>query len=49
MKTNNIPLKSPMKLQQEMQKKILNFSKFVRFLGHFFEKAVFLENGRGRH
>ena len=48
MKTNDIPLKSPIKLQQEMQKKILDFPKFVRFLGHF-EKAVFLKNGRGRH
>ena len=49
MKTNNIPLKSLIKLQQEMQKKIWNFPKFVRFLGHFFEKTVFLENGHGRH
>ena len=30
-KTNNIPLKSPIKLPPEMQKKILNFSKFVGF------------------
>ena len=43
MKTNDIPLKSPIKLQQKMQKK-LNFPKFVRFLRAFFEKAVFLEN-----
>ena len=49
MKTNDIPLKSPIKLQQEMQKKNLNLPKFVRLLGHFFEKTVFLENGRGRH
>ena len=45
MKTNNIPLKSPLKLQQEMQKKILNFPKFVRFLGHFLKKQHFWKMG----
>ena len=45
MKTNDIPLKSPIKLQQEMQKKILNFPKFVRFLGHFLKKQCFGEMG----
>ena len=49
MKTNDIPLKSPILLQQEMQKKILNFPKLIRFLVHFFEKELFLENGHGRH
>ena len=44
----NIPLKSPMKLLPEMQKKMLNFSKLVVFRA-FFEKAVILENGHGRH
>ncbi len=48
MKTNDIPLKSPIKLQQEMQKK-LEFSKICKIFRAFFEKAVFLENGRGRH
>ena len=41
MKTNDTPLKSPIKLQQEMQKKILNLPKFVRFLGHFLKKQCF--------
>ena len=45
MKTNDIPLKSPIKLQQEMQKKILNFLKFVRFLGHFLKKQRFWKMG----
>ena len=36
-----MPLKSPIKLQQEMQKKIWNFQKFVRFLGHFLKKQCF--------
>ena len=45
MKTNNIPLKSTIKLQQEMQKKILNFPKFVRFLGHFLKKQCFGKMG----
>ena len=45
MKTNDIPLKSPIKLQQEMQKKILNLPKFVRFLGHFLKKQCFLKMG----
>ena len=45
MKTNDIPLKSPIKLQQEMQKKILNFPKFVRFLGHFLKKQCFWKMG----
>ena len=47
MKTNDIPLKSPIKLQGEMQKKILNFSKFVRFLGHFLKKQCFWKSERG--
>ena len=43
MKTNDIPLKSPIKLQQEMQKKsILNLPKFVRFLG---QKQCFWKMG----
>ena len=41
MKTNNIPLESPIKLQEEMQKKILNLPKFVRFLGYFLKKQCF--------
>ena len=45
MKTNDIPLKSPIKLQQEMQKKKLNFPKFVRFLGHFLKKQCFWKMG----
>ena len=45
MKTNAVPLKSPIKLQQEMQKKIWNFPKFVRFLGHFLKKQVFWKMG----
>ena len=45
MKTDDIPLKSPIKLQQEMQKKILNFPKFVRFLGHFWKKQCFWKMG----
>ena len=49
MKTKDIPLKSPIKLQQEMQKKILNLPKFCEIFRAFFEKVVFLENGRGRH
>ena len=45
MKTNYIPLKSPIKLQQEILKKILNFPKFVRFLGHFLKKQYFWKMG----
>ena len=45
MKRNNIPLKRPIKLQQEMQKKIWNFPKFVRFLGHFLKKQCFWKMG----
>ena len=45
MKTNNIPLKGPLKLQQGMQKKILNFPIFVRFLGHFLKKQHFWKMG----
>ena len=45
MKTNDIPLNSPTKLQQEMQKKVLNFPKFVRFLGHFLKKQCFWKMG----
>ena len=48
MKTNNIPLKTPIKLQQEMKKKI-ELTKICQIFRAFFEKAVFLENGRGRH
>ena len=48
-KTNDRPLKSPIKLQQEMQKKNFEFSKICKIFRAFFEKAVFLENGRGRH
>ena len=45
MKTNDTPLESPIKLQQEMQKKIWNFPKFVRFLGHFLKKQCFWKMG----
>ena len=45
MKTNDIPLKSPIKLQKEMPKKILNFPKFVTFLGHFLKKQCFCKMG----
>ena len=45
MKPNDIPFKNPKKLQQEMQKKILNFSKFVRFSGHFLKKQCFWKIG----
>ena len=45
MKTNDILLKSLIKLQQEMQKKIWNFPKFVRFLGHFLKKQCFWKMG----
>ena len=31
MKTNDIPLKSPIKLQQELQKKISNFQNLLDF------------------
>ncbi len=45
MKTNDKSLKSPIKLHQEMPKKILNFPKFVRFLGHFLKKQCFWKMG----
>ena len=45
MKTNDIPMKSPIEFQQEMQKKNLNFPKFVRFLGHFLKKQCFWKMG----
>ena len=45
MKTNDIPLKSPIKLQKEMPKKFSNFSKIVRFLGHFLKKQCFWKMG----
>ena len=45
MKINYIPLKSPMKLQQEMQKKIWNLPKFVQSLGHFLKKQRFWKMG----
>ena len=45
MKTNDIPLKSPIKLQQEMQKRIWNFPKFITFLGHFLKKQCFWKMG----
>ena len=44
MKTNDIPFKSPIKLQQEMKKKF-EFSKICQIFRAFFEKTVFLENG----
>ena len=44
-KTNDIPLKSPIKLQKEMQKKILNFPKFVTLLGHYLKKQCFWKMG----
>ena len=43
MKTNDTPLKSPIKIQKEMQKIFLIFQNLSDFLGHFFEKAVFFE------
>ena len=46
--TNKVPLKSPIKMLPEMQKKIWIFQKFLVFRA-FFEKAVFLENGLGGH
>ena len=48
MKTNNIPLKSPIKLPPEMQKNFWIFQNLLVFRA-FFEKSVFWENGRGRH
>ena len=45
MKINDMPLKTPIKLQQEMQKKISNFPKFDRFLGHFLKKQCFWKMG----
>ena len=44
MKTKDMPLKSPVKLQQ-IRGKILNFTKFVRFLGHFSKKQCFGKMG----
>ena len=49
LKTNDIPLKSPIKLQQEMKKNVFEFSKICNIFRAFFEKTVFLENGRDRH
>ena len=50
MKTNKGPLKSPMKMLQEMQKKkkFQFFQKLLAFRA-FFEKTMFLENGHGKH
>ena len=48
MKTNNVPLKSPIKLLPEMKKIFLKCSKFVGFRDLFW-KSNFLENGRDRH
>ena len=45
MEANDIPLKSPIKLQKEMAKNFLNFPKFVRFLGHFLKKQCFWKMG----
>ena len=45
MKTNDIPLKSPIKLQKEIPKFFSNFPKFVRFLGHFLKKQCFWKMG----
>ena len=45
MKTNNIPLKSPIKLPPEMQKIFWIFQNLLVFRV-FFEKAVVLENGQ---
>ena len=47
-KTNKVPFKSPIKMLPEMQKKIWIFQNLLVFRA-FFEKAVFLENGHGRH
>ena len=38
-------LKRPIKLQPEMQKKIMNFPKFVTSLGHFLKKQCFWKMG----
>ena len=40
MKTNNIPLKSPLKMQKEIQKKIQIFQNLFVFRA-FLEKVVF--------
>ena len=48
MKTNNIPLKSPVKLPPEMQKKIWIFQNLLVFRA-FLKKLVFWENRSGRH
>ena len=45
MKTKDIPLKSPIKLQKEMPKKFPNFPIFVRFLGHYLKKQCFWKMG----
>ena len=45
MKTNNVPLKIPIKLPPEMQKKFWIFQNFLVFRA-FFEKTVVLENGQ---
>ena len=48
METNNVPLKTPIKLLPEMKKKIWNFQNLFGFRDLFW-KSNFLENGRGRH
>ena len=45
MKTNDTPLKSPIKIATRNAKKNLNFPKFVRFLGHFLKKQCFWKMG----
>ena len=47
-KRNDIPLKSPIKMPLEMQKRINLFLKFPRFWGHF-GKKYFLKNGHIMH
>ena len=48
MKTNNVPLKTPIKLLPEMKKEFWNFQNLFGFRDLFW-KSNFLENGRGRH
>ena len=47
-KMNIVPLKSPIKLTQDMQKKNYLFFKFPRFWGHH-KRTYFLKNGHIRH
>ena len=44
-KRNDIPLKSPIKMPLEMQKRINLYLKIPRFLGHFWKKNQFWKMG----